>query len=180
MAHGENNTELPIDSVFEILNSSRRRQILHYLSRHGGRTELSELAEYVVAVETGIPQSEVDDDDRQRVFISLYQTHIPRLEEHDIVTYDSDSGVVDLIGEDRLLRVLQVDSASPRRPWYLYYLAWTVVGWVAILALNVLPSTEMAWATLAVGLLAGLIVLIAFQYFEERSETRLSFEDLVE
>ena len=51
MAHGEDNTGLPIDSVFEILNSSRRRQILHYLSRHSGRTELSELAEYVVAVE---------------------------------------------------------------------------------------------------------------------------------
>lgn len=129
--------ELETVTVFELLSNERRLHALLYLSENP-RSELSVVAEHVAAVEAGIDRAEVATSDRKRVFISLYQAHIPRLEEHGIVTYDSDEGVVELTGEERLLAPF--DRSAPDRPWPGYYLGLAALGWIVIVVVVVAPT----------------------------------------
>lgn len=85
------------DDAFHLLQNGRRRAALRYLfERAPGETRIQELADNVAAWEHDTSVQELASDDRQRVYISLYQTHLPTLAEHGVVDYDRDRGVVAL------------------------------------------------------------------------------------
>ncbi|MFD1512582.1 DUF7344 domain-containing protein [Halomarina rubra] len=82
------------DDAFHLLSNSRRREVMRYLLDNDGPTELGELAEFVAAKENGCEPDELSSDGRKRVYISLYQGHMPKLAKHDIVEYDQARGTV--------------------------------------------------------------------------------------
>lgn len=158
--------EITKDEVFEVLSSSRRRLILYHLHRRGGEAVLRDLASDTAEAQH---DGAVDDDIVKRFYISLYQTHVPKLEEVGLVQYDSDSKVVSLT--DKIEEVQETLNAEPEpeRPWALYYGVLAVVGSVIAAAqlLNVAPaSTSVVFA-------AALLGLAGFQYYE----TELSQQD---
>ena len=88
-------TDLTLDEVCHLLQSQRRRDLLRYLADHDGPVPLSDVAEQIAATENDIDSDQLTSEQRKRVYISLYQTHIPQLEDAGIVEYDSgDSTVV--------------------------------------------------------------------------------------
>ncbi len=87
--------ELSLDDVHHLLQTKRRRDVLRYLRDAEGPVRLRELAEQVAAWEQGTTVDELRSDERQRVYISLYQSHLPKLDNHGIVEYDKDRGRVD-------------------------------------------------------------------------------------
>lgn len=116
------NQELSRDRVFDILSSPRRRYVLHYLRRERSPIELTDLAEEVAAWENDTTVESLSSQDRKRVYVSLYQTHIPKLAEAGLIQYDSDSGDVTL--SSRASAIDQyMGTQSEDRPWYLYYMA---------------------------------------------------------
>lgn len=75
--------------IHDVLRNDRRRELIDYLRRHEGRTTIQDLSEHIAALET-------DEDPpprnvRQSVYVSLHQTHLPKLEALGIVEYDSES-----------------------------------------------------------------------------------------
>ena len=153
--------EITKDEVFEVLSSSRRRLILYHLYRRGGKAVLRDLASDTAKAESE-SESEVDDDVVKRFYISLYQTHIPKLEEVGLVRYDSDSKTVSLTEQiEEVERILETDSDDGRR-WALYYGALAVVG----SGLAVVQLLEAAPAATSVAFAASVLLLAAFQFYE--------------
>lgn len=59
-----------------------------------GQTDLGEIADQVAAWEHDTTIDELPAKQRKRVYISLYQSHLPTLAEHGVVEYDQDSNRV--------------------------------------------------------------------------------------
>ncbi len=174
-------TEIQLETAFDLLSNRRRLLVIKYLSEHQ-EAELSGIAEHIAALESDIPQEDVEKKDRKRVFISLYQTHIPRLEEHGIVEYDSDEGVVTLTGEELLTQALRrVDPGTDRR-WVRYYLGLTVLGWIGVGASVVLSSPGLEPAVIApfALFLILLTILVAFQFLQTSARRSSTFRHLLE
>mgnify|MGYP006286632347 CR=1 FL=1 len=131
--------------------------MLRYLRTAGGRVQLRELAEQVAAWEQETTVDDLRSDERQRVYISLYQSHLPKLDNHDIIDYDKDRGWIEPTPHtERLYPYLEPLSrdSSPDQ-WPRRYAATAVccgLGLVAVSA-GVGPS---------VGLVSAWVVLVAF------------------
>jgi len=109
------------DVVFDLLSSSRRRFVLQYLSQADGPVQFSELANELAAWENDTDVEDITERQRKRVYVSLYQTHIPKLEEAGVVDYDADSGEVRLTSQVGRLSV-HLDTDEAGFPWQLYFL----------------------------------------------------------
>jgi hypothetical protein len=164
---GSSERTLSQDTVFDILSNPRRRYVLYYLRREGGPVQLTSLAEHVAAWENETDVDSLDDQQRKRVYVSLYQTHVPKLADSGIVEYDKDQGSVALADEaaaiDDYLSQPEVDI-----PWQYVYAGEAVVGAV-LLALTVLdvpvfallPDTLVSFGiVLAFGITVAAQILI--------------------
>lgn len=76
---------LPEGAVYELLSSPRRRELLRQLPQSDWMT-LNELSEAVAAAEAAV--SPAPRDLRSTVYTSLYQTHVPRLQDAGVVEFD--------------------------------------------------------------------------------------------
>ncbi len=153
------------DDLYELLSDRRRRYALHYLLQRadadGGEAEpvpVGELAEQVAAWENGKTVEEITSQERKRVYIALYQSHLPRLDDEGLVEYDDDAGTVrvteSLTGVDLYLEVVPSESV----PWSTYYAGLTLAnGLVLLLAfLEVAPFDQVP------GLGWAAVVLVSF------------------
>jgi len=156
--------ELTKDEVFEVLSSSRRRRILYHLHRRGGTADLRTLARDTAVDETG---ESVGDDVVKRFYISLYQTHVPKLEEVGVVEYDSDEKTVSLTDQvENIGHVLNHDI-DPERQWASYYGGLALFG--VLLAVGQILGVIPALTSL---LFAGAVLGLAlYQYYETNAKT---------
>ncbi len=72
------------DDVFRLLASKRRRFVLFVLDARS-RVTVSGLAELVAAQEFDQPRYALSDEQVKRVYVSLYQVHLPKLEDHGVI-----------------------------------------------------------------------------------------------
>jgi hypothetical protein len=93
-------TSIEKDDAFHILQNSRRRAVLRYLLDHDEeeRFVMRDLAEEVAAWEHDTTVQQLVSDERQRVYIALYQSHLPKLDDHDVIEYNQSRGVVEPTG----------------------------------------------------------------------------------
>ena len=87
--------ELPVDEIFHILQNERRRMVLEYLQETDGSVRMRDVAEQVAAWENDTTVEELTSDQRQRVYIPLYQSHLPKLDKAGIIDYQQNRGVVE-------------------------------------------------------------------------------------
>jgi len=132
--------------------------------------DLTTLTEQIAARETSHSVDELPSQARKRVYVSLYQTHLPRLADAGLVDYDPDAGTT-----RRTKEATAVDSYltadTRRRPWAVYYLS---LAFVSLLGIGI--------TNLNVGLFAGVspvlltaVLLVAFfalALLHARSELR--------
>lgn len=163
------------DELFQILSNSRRRYIIYYLSEGGNELSLKSLATKIAAVESDVSESDITSDERQRVYISLYQTHLPKLEEAGIVTYDEDERTVALTDEVLDSGFFWMDDAEDDRaiPWLRYYLALSALSWVLVAGvwLSLPVFSVLGWSGVAVVVSVGLLGVVVAQYLVERAST---------
>jgi hypothetical protein len=111
----ETSTRSPeqLDQIFAILQNHRRRLVLAYLRAHDSTTQ-GDLARHVAAVENEIPESAVTSTQRKRVYVSLYQAHLPKLDDFGAISFDRDRGTVERTPRtDELLRYLDRFDDEP-------------------------------------------------------------------
>ena len=80
--------ELTTDELFNILQSERRRLALRHLLDREGPTDVETLATAVAAAEQDTTSAELPDEARQRTYLDLYQSHLPKLDHLDLVDYE--------------------------------------------------------------------------------------------
>lgn len=120
--------------VFEILSSERRRHTIEFLRDSEGTVEVNDIAEYIAGEETG--ESPPPKDSRKTVYVSLHQTHLPKMDDLDIVSYDTDTKEVTLDDSFRDVAVYMevVPQTGFRISWSEYYLAVSLIGLATIAA----------------------------------------------
>ena len=120
--------------VFEILSSERRRLAIQFLRDSEERVEVNDIAEYIAEHETG--ESPPPKDSRKTVYVSLHQTHLPKMDDLNIVGYDTDTKEVTLDESFRDVAVYMevIPRGGLRISWSEYYLAVGLIGLATIFA----------------------------------------------
>lgn len=82
------------NDVFHLLQNSRRRGVVRYFTTTDEPVDIGDLADQIAAWECETTVDEITKDQRQRVYIALYQSHLSKLDDTDVIDYDERSGVV--------------------------------------------------------------------------------------
>lgn len=158
-------TEFSKDDIFHILQNERRRNVLRYLADVEGQVEMRDVAEQVAAWEHNTTLESLTSVERQRVYIALYQSHLPKLDKMGVIDYNQSRGIVVRCPEaDQLTRYLEVDDEEEaadedaEHAWENYYFGLSGVG-TALLGLTAFEVSM--FATLS-PIAAGVIVLALF------------------
>ncbi len=86
---------LTTDDVFHLLQNERRRNVLKYLRETDGPVRMRDVAEQVAAWEHDTTVEGLSSDQRQRVYIPLYQSHLPKLDKAGLIEYQQNRGIVE-------------------------------------------------------------------------------------
>jgi DNA-binding transcriptional ArsR family regulator len=89
-----------LNETFGLLKNPRRRYVLYHLRHESRSTDLVTLGRHVAAWETGTTVSEVSAESVETVRVSLFHTHLPKLEDAGLVSYDPETGAVEFEGAD--------------------------------------------------------------------------------
>lgn len=176
----DQDTQLSQDLVFDLLSSPRRRMVLYYLRRHGERSTVTELAEQIASLEYEVDVDELSRQQQKRVYVSLYQTHIPALADAGVVDYDKESGRVELTEQARAVDMYLTPQDQPEYPWHYHYLVLAGIG-VAVLVSAVAGLVPLPLSVLAAGVLitfavSGVAQLLYRRYYREQLPVELSEE----
>lgn len=105
--------ELSKDELFHLLQNQRRRRVLLYLQGTTGEVSMRDIAEQVAAWENDTTVKALGSNERQRVYIALYQSHLPKLDDAGVLTYDQQRGIVARTQlADQLEAYLNVDTPA--------------------------------------------------------------------
>jgi DNA-binding transcriptional ArsR family regulator len=159
---------LPEYEIHRVLSNPRRREALRELGSRPGTLSVRELADSIAEAESGLEPA--PSNVRDSVYISLHQTHLPKLHELGIVNYDRETRSVELLEGARFVdRYMDVVTAGGFT-WGEYYRGVGVVGLLATTAaLAELPLVSavdpLLWAS---GFLAVFAVSTAYQLWTNR------------
>ena len=153
----ETESELSLDVMFEILKNERRRFVLKYFEDREGPVALGDLAEHVAAKENDKPERELTSGERKRVYVGLYQCHLPKMDDAGIVDFNRNRGRIEL-GENADLLTEYLDTKqTEERPWPQYYLGIAAGGGV-LFGLGQFGLYPVPWMTTVV----AAFVIVAF------------------
>lgn len=173
-------TGLTQDVLFDILSSARRRFVLHILNQEG-EMELTGLAEHVAARENDVDVEDLTKQERKRVYVSLYQTHVPKLRDAGLVEYDEDIQVVSLRGNANALARYLGTEPDPFSWQYVYLtLALAGVALVALSAAGVPPVGGVSETVFAFVLAVAVLLTAVAHVIAWVTDTQNSFSELGE
>lgn len=93
-AVGDADDGLSLDTVYHLLQNQRRRQIIRYLVETDGPVTRDEIVGWITKLEADPEGEYISSQARQRVYVALHQTHLPKLDRADILEYGPDRGTV--------------------------------------------------------------------------------------
>ena len=183
-------TELSKDDLFHILQNQRRRRVLEYIQDNDdeAQVDMRDIAEQVAAWEHDTTVQQLTSNERQRVYIALYQSHLPKLDEKGIIEYNQSRGIVERtsladqfehylgVGEDTDAETEEdvgtdvaapaTSVAEPTTDSARYYSSATAVGLALTAAswVGVAPTTLSSYlATFITGMFLFVTVGVAYQ-----------------
>lgn len=135
--------------IHDILRNDRRRRIIQYLRETDHIVTVNDLSERIASIESG--ESPAPRNVRKSVYVSLHQTHLPKLDEWDVIEYDDQSKEVVLQDTAQEVEVFMEVVPVGDIPWENYYLGLGLLATVTLLAakLGVAPVSELGvefWA----------------------------------
>ena len=146
---------LSLDHVFGILKNKRRRRVLRFLKETEGTVSLSETAEQIAAQENDKDVAQISSAERKRVYVGLYQCHLPKMDSMDIVSFNKPRGTIDLDDHaDEVFEYIDADDGEPERPRHAYSATLSALGLlVLVAAMAVRPATALPVVEGAVALI---------------------------
>ena len=164
--------------VFEVLRNQRRRYVLQYLKQDSRPVELGDLAQQVAAWEYETVPEEVTPEQRKRVYTTLQQTHLPKMDEAGILEFDSDAGIIRVTDRTGEISIYLEIVPGHEFAWRELYLSLGAISCalVAALWLEIYPLTllsDLAWA----GIIAATFTLTAAIHIYYERNMRLGHGD---
>jgi hypothetical protein len=166
------------DTIFELLKNQRRRDAIRYLKENDGEAKLGDMAEYIAAKENDIEIAQLSSSQRKRVYIGLYQCHLPKMANSGVIDFEKNRGDITLKPMAEQLEPYLGDStpadddgrsSSPKRNV-------TVAGAVGVaVAAGLLGAPGFAlvpaaaWAVVST---TALVVLTAMETYHQRDAQR--------
>ncbi|WP_158059705.1 DUF7344 domain-containing protein [Halorussus halophilus] len=156
--------QLTKDDVFHLLQNQRRRDVLRYLQGVEGPVAMREMAEQVAAWEHDTTLQALTSDECQRVYIALYQTHLPKLDEEGIINYNQSRGIVERTPlADELQRYLDTEriadeDADEEVQWSSYQLGVSVIGMVLLVS----SASNLPTIGMLSGFQTGVVIFTMF------------------
>jgi DNA-binding transcriptional ArsR family regulator len=150
------------DDVFSMLSNQRRRYVIAYLDRtEGAEVSLGDLAERIAAWENDVDVAELTYKQRKRVYTSLHQTHLPKLDEAGVVDYDRDRGTITAAERAPDLDAYLSTVGGDDRRWTRRYLGLSAlsVTWIVAAWLDVFPFALLSGLALAGVIVVGFATL---------------------
>lgn len=165
----EASQELKAIDIHEVLSNSRRQHAIEILRDAGGKLSARELSERIAEAETG--ESPPPSNIRQSVYVSLHQTHLPKLDDLGIVNYDSDSKTIELLDRAREVSIYLETVSKYGLSWSEYYLGVSLLGLLLIIAseMGVPVIGSLSTITLAIGTFVLIMVSAVYQTTRQRS-----------
>lgn len=177
---GANTGDLDLDeaTIHDVLRNDRRRLALEALRDSDGHASVSDLAEAVAARETGTDQPPTNK--RQSVYVSLHQTHLPKLNSLEIVEYNSDARDVQLLERIEEIEVYMEVVPEYGLSWGEFYFGWGLLGLLLVIGVRIdVPIlVGIGVEAVALGLSVGLLVFSAYHVYEQQD--RVLFQRLLE
>jgi predicted transcriptional regulator len=167
-AQTHRDSSLAETEIHDVLRNDRRRLVLERLAETEERQSVSDLAEYIAGVESG--EQPPPRNVRQSVYVSLHQTHLPKLDDLGIVTYDADAKTVERAENADDVAVYMEVVPKNALSWASYYFTVSLLGLLTILAHRVdVPVLAQADA----GLLGAFFFVVicvsaAYHHFTQR------------
>lgn len=153
--------------------------VLYHLRKHGGSATTDELAEAIAAMENDVPPEELTSEQRKRVYVSLYQSHLLKLDELNIIDYDVEEGTVQLTSQANAMDPYLTPKPESSYPWKRHYIALLVIASTvlvfSLIEMPVFGSFQLEWLA---GILLVAYVATAFvQYWYYRKhQTKIPME----
>lgn len=157
--------ELSTDRMFHLLQNERRRLTLEYLQGTEGVVDMRDIVENVAAVEYDTEVEQLSSTERQRVYIALYQSHLPKLADSGVIEYDQSRGWVKRTElADALDPYLTPErstdrSESKESSWGRYYLSAGAIAAALLAAAWVGLFPGVSGFAIAVLVVAGFVGL---------------------
>lgn len=165
-------SKLTQTEAFEILSNDRRRHTLHYLLSHENGTNIGELSRQIAAWENRESLDQVTANQRRRVYVSLHQNHLPRMDEAGILNYENSRDTIELTERGESLQVYMEVVEGNDIPWSEFYLglsglsaALVAALWIGIPPFGLLP--DLVWGMIIVALFT-ITSAVHVYYAEQR------------
>lgn len=164
----EEPTTLDKTEIHSVLSNNRRSLAIQILSEEGATT-LRQLANDIAKIETGEPSP--PRSARQSVYVTLHQSHLPKLDTLDIVEYDDASKHVELgPRSDELHAYLdEVERGDTLTTEYQLQVALLGLLTASAAAVDVPVLATLSPGTYAAGTLVVLVVFLAYQRYRDRN-----------
>ncbi|WP_456071288.1 DUF7344 domain-containing protein [Haladaptatus caseinilyticus] len=181
--------QLSKDTIYHLLQVQRRRYALQYLQGTTEPVVMRDLAEQVAAREHGTVVENLQSKERQRTYISLYQSHLPKLDKEGVIEYDQTNGLVTRTDTatqcDPYLIACQTQqtipeateselSTTPSRWWIQWYWSVAIVSCslLIITAVDVSVGTQLSeQLVLTITVLLFGLVTGGYHVSQQRSDS---------
>lgn len=128
-----------------ILGNERRMLLVEYLQNREGKAELRDAVEFIAEREGNTGPKH-----RKSVYVSLIQTHIPKMEREGIISYHS--GVVTLVEVPENVTVYMETVNKNDISWSSFYIAMSVMFALSAIFIKNLPLLAVSLVYLIVGI----------------------------
>ncbi|MFB6092310.1 MAG: hypothetical protein ABEK02_04780 [Haloquadratum sp.] len=154
--------------IHDVLRNDRRRLVLERLRAGDGTETVSDLSEHIGEVESG--ESPPPRNVRQSVYVSLHQTHLPKLDDLGIVEYDPDAKTVSIADNADDVAVYMEVVPKYAISWAEYYLGLGLLSALAFVADAIGVPLVRALSPTLIGMGVSLLVVVSagYQLVEQR------------
>ena len=90
----KNPVPIPVEDAIAALNNFRRRQVILLTADATEMPTVSDLAEQIAATENDCPTDQLTAQQRKRVYVSLIQVHLQKLDRAGVIHYNESKKVV--------------------------------------------------------------------------------------
>ncbi len=135
-----------------MLSNRRRRWVLHFLKQcDNGRVDLRTLVDTLSSWEYDTPPEELPWKKRKRIYTSLRQSHLPKLDDAGVIEYDRNRGEVALTDDGQKVRMYLEYVPENDIPWSQCYLGLSTIAvtitaltWMGVFPFAGLPGMVLA------------------------------------
>lgn len=147
------------DPMYDALGNKRRQLTLCYLIENDGEADFTELVTYVASQENSVPPPQITPAQKNRVRTSLYQHHLEKMEDCELISYRKRDGTIELEGDEAEIRQhLGYDRVS-RQTKVGYGIGLINLGLAAGIYLL---SSATVWIPILVGAVGTAQIILSF------------------